>query len=647
MKFFVLLTLPLLVCAGQVASQDISWYRYGQITSFSIQPDVLSYRCSNAETVNLMSNLLEGPAVEKIETDAHPNALLVNVWLKPGISAAETGRIRSLITSQPGVENEWPCLYHGDAAADNSEKRWFTIDNKLSVVFQPGITETDIRAFATRNKLEIVYEPQGFTENFRGIYVFRSSLTEGLWIKARELWETESHLLMAVEPNMLNWASPSTSCPTNDPYWNALGGQNFLWHLDNTGTLKNTSGTLTSTPQADAGICECWQEGYNGSGKIIAVIDFDGFDQNHEDISGKYTSGWDCINNSPYNENTPLPSSPNYHGTAVSGLIAAKANNNKGIVGVAHGVKISPFMVTTSDGTSFTIALNNLNTVSPDVVNMSLEFSQDYSPWHIMMQNLVNQGRPDPYNANIRLGTILVASAGNSNSNLQNWPASWDEVIGVIASNPNDMRHSTGDGWGGSGSTFGLWYDVSAPGSFITTTTDMNEGNAMLGNNYVNTGGTSYASPIVAGIAAILLQKNPQLTWQQIHQSIRGGAKKVQGNTYNYSIEPNSPGKSSEMGFGRVDCHASLQMVPLSTEDHNTSQPGFVFNNPVQDHLQITAKDPGVSFTYRIFDMLGKVCAYGETNQNIQIPSGHWDRGYYMLEINSNGRMTYAKILKI
>lgn len=643
MKFFVLLALPMLICIGQVASQDISWYRYGQITSYSIQPDVISFRCKDAATVNLMPVLLEGSAVEKVETDAHPNALLVNIWLKPGISADETGRIRALITSQPGFENEWPCLYQGAAAADNSEKRWFTIDNKLSVVFQHGITETDIRAFADRNALEMVYEP-GDTW---GIYVFRAPLTDSPWKNAHNLWLEENHLLMAAEPNMLNWAIPSSVCPTNDPYWNALGGQNFLWHLDNTGTLKNATGTLTSTPQADAGVCECWQEGYNGSGKVIAVIDFDGFDQNHEDIAGKYTAGWDCINNSPYNEFTPLPASPNYHGTAVSGLIAAKANNNKGIVGVAHGVRISPFMVTTSDGTSFTIALNNLNTVSPDVVNMSLEFGQDYSPWRIMMQNLVNQGRPDPYNANIRLGTILVASAGNSNSSIQNWPASWNEVIGVIASNPNDMRHSTGDGWGGSGSTFGLWYDVAAPGSFITTTTDMNEGNAMLGNNYVNTGGTSYASPIVAGITAILLQKNPQLTWQQVHEAIRGGAKKVQGNTYNYSIEPNSPGKSTEMGFGRVDCYASLQMVPLSTEEYSSSPAAFVFNNPVQDHLQITSQTPGVSFTYRIFDMLGKVYAYGETNQNIQIPSSHWNRGYYMLEINSDGKMTYAKILKI
>lgn len=252
-----------------------------------------------------------------------------------------------------------------------------------------------------------------------------------------------------------------------------------------------------------------------GEGVTVAVIDT-GVDYNHEDLAENIwsntdevanngidddgngfiddTRGWDfiddgginCISGEDcYNEDND-PSDKQGHGTHVAGIIAAVQNNAKGISGIAPKAKVMPVRAGYSVGTSaylktsdiiqaVTYAINN----DADVINMSFAGGELDALQDILM--LAD-----------KLGIVLVAAAGNSRSSNQTYPAALPEVIAVGAVADNNTKAYF--------SNYGDWVDVVAPGSWILST--------IPGNQYSYKSGTSMASPIVAGIAALIKAKN-------------------------------------------------------------------------------------------------------------------------------------------
>lgn len=224
----------------------------------------------------------------------------------------------------------------------------------------------------------------------------------------------------------------------------------------------------------------------------------------------------------------------NGHGTAVSGLIAATVNNKKGIAGISAGAKI---MTLITSGISDDInAINYAIANGADIINMS--FAGDYST---DVQAAVNSA----YNA----GITMFASAGNANRTNIAYPAGYENVIGVGATNKYD-RHDK--------SNFNSSVDVSAPASDTLTTMPTYKVDMSLdgyAKNYDYFGGTSASSPIAAGVAALILARNPQYTPAQIQADLQS-----------FADDLGTKGRDDYFGHGRINAYASLLRYNFSVK---------------------------------------------------------------------------------
>ena len=131
-------------------------------------------------------------------------------------------------------------------------------------------------------------------------------------------------------------------------------------------------------------------------------------------------------------------------------------------------------------------------------------------------------------------GVLLVASAGNSDSSRPHYPAAYYNVMAVSSTNGEDTK--TGH------STFGPWVDIAAPGTDIVTTD--------LGNEYVATAGTSFSSPYVAAVAALLFAHRPKLTPIEARAILENTTDPL----YYGDLDPNL----CYIGTGRVNAYKAL-----------------------------------------------------------------------------------------
>ncbi|MCS6117011.1 S8 family peptidase [Shewanella baltica] len=222
---------------------------------------------------------------------------------------------------------------------------------------------------------------------------------------------------------------------------------------------------------------------YDGSGVSAFVIDT-GVLNTHNEFGGRASSGYDFIDND-YDA-----TDCNGHGTHVAGTIGGST------YGVAKNVNVVGVRVLNCSGSgsnSGVIAGINWvknNASGPAVANMSLGGG-------------ASQATDDAVNAAVAAGITFVVAAGNDNSNACNYsPARAADAITVGSTTSNDSRSSF--------SNYGTCLDIYAPGSSITSSW-------YTSNSATNTiSGTSMASPHVAGVAALYLDENPNLSPAQV-----------------------------------------------------------------------------------------------------------------------------------
>jgi serine protease len=308
-----------------------------------------------------------------------------------------------------------------------------------------------------------------------------------------------------------------------------------------------------------------------GAGINVAVIDT-GY-RPHADLKGQILPGYDFINNTTIandgNGRDADASDPgdavvagecgggapaqdqgsSWHGTHVAGTIAALTNNGLGVAGVAFGAKVVPARVLgkcggyTSDIADAIIwssggAVSGVpaNAYKARVINMSLGGSGTCDS---TTQSAINSARSR--------GTVVVVAAGNSNTNASNSsPANCAGVIAVAAVGRTGGKASY--------SNYGSIVDVAAPGgdSGAGILSTLNSGQtAPASDNYAYYMGTSMATPHVAGVAALMLSKNPNLTPDEVESKIKSTARAF-------------PAACSGCGTGIVDAAAAVNAAIAS-----------------------------------------------------------------------------------
>ena len=309
-----------------------------------------------------------------------------------------------------------------------------------------------------------------------------------------------------VEPNMLFKAQ----FVPNDPYY---GNQ---WALPKI--------------QADW----AWNTTTGNSSIIVGIIDT-GIDYNHPDLKNNYVAlGRNWVSNS----NDPIDD--NGHGTHVAGIIGAVLNNSVGIAGIAQvSVMAEKGLDATGWGLETDLANAIFDAVQKGARILSNSWGSDSD------SSLIHDAVRYAY----QHGVLVLAAAGNSNSDARSYPAAYDEVVAVAATSDLDTKASF--------SSWGSWIGVSAPGVHVFSTmptyhVTLNDYPYYESMNYDYLSGTSMACPQAAGVAALIWSRFPNATrdW-------------VRGQLSFTSDDLGDPGFDVIYGAGRVNARKAVEQQPL------------------------------------------------------------------------------------
>ena len=273
-----------------------------------------------------------------------------------------------------------------------------------------------------------------------------------------------------------------------------------------------------------------------GAGVTVAVLD-SGIDANHPDFQGQLVSGWNVVSN-----NSNL-SDHHGHGTAVAGIIGAVTNNATAVAGIAGAAKIMPMRITEqSDLFAYYSDIAEALTWAADqgakVANISFGPISSST-----VTNAANYFRSK--------GGVVLVAGGNDGTN----PGLADNasLLYVSATDSNDVRPS----W----SNYGDYIDVAAPGQWLWTT-----------NNGGGTGqwyGTSFSTPVAAGVVALILSRNPSLSPAEAETVLQNSADNI-GNSLYY-------------GEGRVNAAQAVAMAGNTSGGGDTESPTATITTPARD----------------------------------------------------------------
>ncbi|CAN5801907.1 S8 family peptidase [soil metagenome] len=279
----------------------------------------------------------------------------------------------------------------------------------------------------------------------------------------------------------------------------------------------------------DFGLPQAWAV-ETGTGKgVIAVID-SGVYGKHEDLSGKLYPGCDFYDGD--NDAAPgLDSFDAGHGTHVAGIAAAVGNNGTGVAGVAYGpgVRIVPVKVFDDSGRTGTVdeLLDGLlwsaglpiegvatNPHPADIVNMSLGID----PAKMQVNTL--QSVNDVTQRVLASGVVMFAASGNGGLSDRIFAPGNSPSVLAVGSVDGDRRRSDFSNYAARGKSV----DFMAPGGSSDNSECFSILSTLPQNDYDCMSGTSMASPFVAGVAALLLSRNSDLSPEQVKAKLTGSA---------------------------------------------------------------------------------------------------------------------------
>lgn len=273
-----------------------------------------------------------------------------------------------------------------------------------------------------------------------------------------------------------------TSCATNpacvipnDPLFP------FQWGLQNDSGTTQPPGTQAALG-ADADVPQAWRHSLSDPSVTVAVVDT-GIDLSHPDLAGKVLASRAPSASGSATDRVG-------HGTAVAGIIAAVAGNGIGIAGAGYRASLLNVKVATDDNGKGTTSCSGLAdgvvwavAHGARIINVSIE-GPDCSPLRSAVAEAWSRG------------ALVVAAAGNEGDTDKEYPAAYDGVISVAATDNADRR-TTFSNRGAD------WVDLAAPGDRVYTTCPTYA--TPLGcTDYGYVSGTSFSAALVSGVAALV-----------------------------------------------------------------------------------------------------------------------------------------------
>ena len=418
----------------------------------------------------------------------------------------------------------------------------YGLTNELITAFQPTLNPQAVEDILAAHNLTVVEE----LDTALYTYVLKVPKGTNAQTVANTLIQTYgSGTIDYAHPNFV--APKQTQLIPNDPLFNKQ------WHLHAT----NVTPQFGVKPDADIDAPEAWDTAIGDSGVIIAVIDT-GIDLVHPDL--ELVPGTDVAGGS---------GSPGYqfpsiekHSTAVSGMAAARGDNALGVTGVCQRCQVMPIRFLAPGATlgDEAQAFNFARIHGAHIINNSWGPEDDIQPvlpasTQAALQKCIDEGRGG-------LGMPIFFAVGNSGGPVpQNGYVNSPLTMAVGASTNQDeaasytSRSDNLDFVAPSG-------DGSASGGVWTTDITGILGYSVADDYTGGLAGTSFSSPQAAGLAALVLEVNPALTWDQVRDVLRDSAEVI------------DPGHSSwSGGFSDTYGHGKLNAAAALVEAQSTTPP--------------------------------------------------------------------------
>jgi serine protease len=316
---------------------------------------------------------------------------------------------------------------------------------------------------------------------------------------------------------------------------------------------------------------DAWDISKSDGQTVIAIVDTGG-DLDHPDLASKLyinpdetsnngidddndgyidnVNGWDFVGDDTLHifdsnflgDNNPQLVKPGNigtlgHGVWVAGCAAAATNNGTGIAGVGFNAKLL-FTKHTADNQR--VAAPNVYFGYEGILYAAQTLTADNVPrkiinasWGGTFRSQISQDILT--HVTLDLGCLVVSAAGNSNSSASNYPAAYDHVLSVAATDQNDVRATF--------SNFGPTVDLAAPGVAILST--------QYDNVYGSVQGTSFSSPITAGAAALVWSHFPTYTPEQVAEQLRVTADNIDNQNISFI---------AQLGKGRLNIKNALTL---------------------------------------------------------------------------------------
>lgn len=273
-----------------------------------------------------------------------------------------------------------------------------------------------------------------------------------------------------------------------------------------------------------------------GTGVVVAVLDT-GVDATHPDLASRLVAGWNLYDN---NGDT---SDVHGHGTKTAGAVGAAANNALGGVGVSWDARIMPIRIGSATGTStFSLIAAGITAAADRGARVaSVSFRGLGASASVLSAAQYMRSK----------GGVVVVAAGNEGA-LQSTPPT-NVLTTVAATGSTDVRASF--------SNYGPFIDVAAPGVSVRTT--------VKGGTYGTASGTSFSTPIVAGIYALMMSANRSLTPTQLDSML-----------FASTVDLGTAGFDDYYGYGRVDAAAAVASAVQAGGGSDTTSPTAAISAP-------------------------------------------------------------------